>query len=85
MMAIPKPRPGAIVCRVAPSFVRFGNFEILAAQNEPDTLKRLADFVIAEYFPELISHSGRSLLHHRLSRRRFMQTGSKKSAAVPAC
>ena len=51
----PQAEMGAIVCRVSPSFVRFGNFEILAAQNEPDTLKRLADFVIAEYFPELIS------------------------------
>src|SRR4029078_9015580 len=32
----PRPETGAIVCRVSPSFVRFGNFEILAAQNELD-------------------------------------------------
>ncbi len=51
----PQAEPGAIVCRVSPSFVRFGNFEILAAQNEPDILKRLADFIIAEYFSELVS------------------------------
>jgi uncharacterized protein YdiU (UPF0061 family) len=51
----PQAETGAIVCRVSPSFVRFGNFEILAAQNEPDTLKRLADFIIAEHFPELTS------------------------------
>ncbi len=25
----PRAEPGAIVCRVAPSFIRFGNFEIL--------------------------------------------------------
>ena len=30
----PKPEPGAVVCRVAPSFIRFGNFEILAAQQD---------------------------------------------------
>ena len=30
----PEPEPGAIVCRVAPTFVRFGNFEILAASEE---------------------------------------------------
>ena len=30
----PQPEPGAIVCRVAPSFLRFGNFEILAARGE---------------------------------------------------
>ena len=49
----PEPEPGAIVCRVAPSFVRFGNFEILAASEELDTLKRLADYVIVTHFPEL--------------------------------
>jgi uncharacterized protein YdiU (UPF0061 family) len=49
----PKAEPGAIVCRVAPSFVRFGNFEILAAHEELDALRRLADYVIAMHFPEL--------------------------------
>ena len=49
----PRAETGAVVCRVAPSFVRFGNFEILAAQNEPETLRRLADYVITEHFPEL--------------------------------
>ena len=49
----PRPEPGAIVCRVAPSFVRFGNFEILAAHQELDLLKRLADYVIVTHFPEL--------------------------------
>ncbi|HET7595453.1 MAG TPA: protein adenylyltransferase SelO family protein, partial [Burkholderiales bacterium] len=46
----PEAEPGAVVCRVAPTFVRFGNFEILAAQEEHDTLKRLADYVIAHHF-----------------------------------
>ena len=36
----PEPEPGAVVCRVAPSFVRFGNFQIHAAHSEADTLKR---------------------------------------------
>lgn len=49
----PQAEMGAIVCRVAPSFIRFGSFEILAAQDEPDVLKRLADYVIREHFPEL--------------------------------
>jgi uncharacterized protein YdiU (UPF0061 family) len=31
--------------------VRFGNFQILAANNELDALKRLADYVIREHFP----------------------------------
>ena len=45
--------PGAIVCRVAPSFVRFGNFELHAAFEEHDALRRLADYVLAQHFPEL--------------------------------
>ena len=49
----PRPEPGAIVCRVAPSFVRFGNFESLAAHEETDVLKRLADYVIRSHFAGL--------------------------------
>ena len=49
----PQAEPGAVVSRVAPSFVRFGNFEILAAHEEIAVLKRLADYVIREHFPEL--------------------------------
>ncbi len=45
--------PGAIVCRAAPSFIRFGSFEILAAQKNKDVLKQLADYTIATHFPEL--------------------------------
>jgi uncharacterized protein YdiU (UPF0061 family) len=47
-----RPEPGAIVCRAAPSFVRFGNFEIHAALGEDDSLRRLADFVLERHFPE---------------------------------
>src|SRR6188508_1487385 len=36
------PEPGAVVCRVAPTFVRFGNFQILAASGEHELLGKLA-------------------------------------------
>lgn len=49
----PQAEPGAIVCRVAPSFLRFGNFEILAAGQETELLKQLADFLIEDHYPEL--------------------------------
>ncbi len=49
----PAPEPGAVVCRVAPSFVRFGNFEIFAARDDHETLRQLADFVISTEYPEL--------------------------------
>jgi len=35
---------GAVVCRVAPSFIRFGNFEIFAARKDIATLKELTDY-----------------------------------------
>jgi len=47
---------GAIVCRVAPGFIRFGNFELFAAQNDVKTLKQLADFTIKYHFPEITSN-----------------------------
>jgi uncharacterized protein YdiU (UPF0061 family) len=37
----PKPEPGAVVCRVAPSFIRFGNFELPASRGDMDTLKKV--------------------------------------------
>ncbi len=49
---------GAIVCRVAPSFVRFGNFEILAAQGDVDTLKKLTDYTITNFYPEIDLNKG---------------------------
>ncbi len=49
----PKAEPGAIVCRVAPSFVRFGNFEIFSARGEVDLLRQLADYTIRADFPHL--------------------------------
>jgi uncharacterized protein YdiU (UPF0061 family) len=52
----PAPEPGAIVCRVAPTFVRFGNFQIHAAMREHEALKRLADYVMRMHYPELGSY-----------------------------
>ena len=44
---------GAVVCRVAPSFIRFGNFEIFTSRNDLETLKTLLDFTVNQYFPHL--------------------------------
>ena len=49
----PKLEPGAVVCRVAPSFIRFGSFEIFAARGEMDVLKQLVDYTICTDFPHL--------------------------------
>lgn len=49
----PRNEPGAVVCRVAPSFTRFGHFEILAVQGETALLRRLVAFTIDRDFPHL--------------------------------
>jgi len=54
------PEPGAIVCRVAPSFLRFGNFELPASRGDVGLLRTLAEFCIDRDFPQL-SGSGESL------------------------
>jgi len=47
------PEPGAIVCRVAPTFIRFGHFELFASRGETVLLRQLVDFTITNYFPHL--------------------------------
>ncbi len=56
-----RPEPGAIVCRVAPSFIRFGNFELPASRRDHGLLDQLVTFTIERDFPELIAagQSGR--------------------------
>lgn len=48
-----KPEPGAILTRLAPSHIRFGHFEHFYHQGLKHLVRRLADHVIAEYFPEI--------------------------------
>ncbi|MFH6996355.1 YdiU family protein [Flavobacterium sp. FlaQc-57] len=48
---------GAIVCRVAPSFIRFGSFEMLTARNELKNLKQFVEYNIKHYFPEIKGES----------------------------
>jgi uncharacterized protein YdiU (UPF0061 family) len=45
---------GATLLRLAPSHVRFGHFEFFYWRNQVDHLKTLADYVLAQHFPELV-------------------------------
>lgn len=49
----PAYEPGAIVMRAAPTFIRFGNFEILAARQEKELLQKLVDWTIEKYYPHI--------------------------------
>ena len=59
----PEYEPGAIVCRVSPSFIRFGNFELPASRNDIPLLKQLVDFTIERDFPELTDPKGSEALY----------------------
>lgn len=50
----PAPEPGAVVCRLAPSFTRFGHFQYYA-QQESDLLKKFVDYTIETDFPHLMT------------------------------
>jgi uncharacterized protein YdiU (UPF0061 family) len=45
--------PGAIVMRVAPTFLRFGNFEMPAARKEIENLRQLVEWTIDKHFPHI--------------------------------
>lgn len=47
----------AIVTRLAPSFIRFGNFEVFFYRSQHDDIKILADFVLKHYYPELLTEA----------------------------
>jgi serine/tyrosine/threonine adenylyltransferase len=50
-----KEEPGAIVCRVAPSFLRFGSYQIHAVRGKEDLeiVRHLADYTIRHHYSHL--------------------------------
>ncbi|KAG0259637.1 hypothetical protein DFQ27_003963 [Actinomortierella ambigua] len=44
------PEPGAIVCRLAPSWIRFGSFEIFHYRRDHKNLRRLAEYVAKDIY-----------------------------------
>ena len=49
----PKPEPGAVVCRVAESFIRLGNFEIFASRGDITRLRELTEYAIRHHYCEV--------------------------------
>ncbi len=49
----PAKEPGAVVCRVAPSFLRLGNYELFASRGDVITLRVLVDYTIRHHFPHI--------------------------------
>jgi uncharacterized protein YdiU (UPF0061 family) len=57
-----KIEPAAVVCRVARSHIRFGNFEHFHYANNPKAVKDLADYLIERHFSEWIKDPKRYYL-----------------------
>ncbi|KAG2334201.1 hypothetical protein Bca52824_005381 [Brassica carinata] len=57
-----KEEPGAIVCRVSQSFLRFGSYQIHASRGEEDLeiVGKLADYAIRHHFPCIEKSMNRS-------------------------
>ena len=53
----PAMEKGAVVARVSPSFIRFGNFEIFASRGDMDSLKKLTEYTISQFYPEIESNT----------------------------
>ncbi len=66
----PEEEPGAICTRVAPSFLRFGHFEILAADQDFEGMKEMLAYVLGfypgknteEFFIELCERTARLMV-----------------------
>jgi uncharacterized protein YdiU (UPF0061 family) len=48
-----KAEPGAVVCRVSSSFIRFGSFQLPSSRKDLSLLTQLVDYVIERDFPHL--------------------------------
>ena len=49
----PRAEIGAVVCRVAPSFIRFGQFQLPASRKDLTLLRQFVDFTLCNHFPHL--------------------------------
>ena len=44
---------GAVVCRVAPTFIRFGNFQLLSARENIKGLTQLVNYTVKHFYTEI--------------------------------
>ncbi len=49
----------AVLLRIAPTHVRFGTFEVFANRGQVENVKVLADYAIAQFFPEVANEKNR--------------------------
>ncbi|KAI8919901.1 hypothetical protein DFJ77DRAFT_546039 [Powellomyces hirtus] len=52
-----KEETGAIVARLAPTWVRFGSFEIFVSRGDVENMRKLADWVIQNHYSSILDSS----------------------------
>lgn len=58
--------PGAVLCRVSRSFLRFGHLELFGKRGDLDRLLQMADFACFREYPHLLNnHEGVSVCGHK--------------------
>ncbi|KAI9476100.1 MAG: hypothetical protein EXX96DRAFT_575770 [Benjaminiella poitrasii] len=72
-----QPERGAIVTRMAPSWLRFGNFEIFYSRDDFDNVRRLTDYVIDHVVKDEPNGNGNKYA-------RFFRTVTRKTARMVA-
>jgi serine/tyrosine/threonine adenylyltransferase len=73
----PRPEPGAVVCRVAPSFLRFGNLELPSSREDLPLLRTIASYLLRTHYPELGEPNAQSYV-------RFLEIISERTASMVA-
>jgi len=65
-----KIEPAALLTRIAPTHIRFGNFEVFYHRNQYSHIRVLADHVLKHHYPELLSDTNpyRALLGEVIKR-----------------
>ncbi|KAL6745399.1 hypothetical protein V8C86DRAFT_1755079 [Haematococcus lacustris] len=75
--------PGAVVCRVAPSFVRFGTFQLPAMRGggQLPLVQSLADYVIRHHFPHLLHQDKHKLVEAGAGQQAHPPSSSSSSSS----
>ena len=58
----PSPEPGAIICRVAQSFIRFGSFQIHTMSGDHNTLRSLVNYTVKNHFSNHLTDTDDGLI-----------------------
>lgn len=75
-MGSPMLEPGAVVARVAPSFLRLGNFQLAAFRQDAELLRETADYAIEIHYPQFLKDEGKYV--------KFVREVAKRNAYMVA-